>query len=1168
MAAASASSSSARYRYHVFLSFRGGDTRRNFTDHLYTALMKAGINTFRDDDAIERGSHIESEINTAIQESRSSIVVLSRDYASSRWCLDELRLIMKLRRTAGHIVLPVFYDVDKRQVQNQSGSYGDAFARHLVEFGQNEMGMVEEWKAALTEAAGIGDLVLRDGYESEFIQSIVTAIARKLNRTVLTVDPYLVGIDDRTANINSWLQDGSNDVGIATIYGVGGIGKTTIAKTVYNQNYDKFEATSFLAGVREASEEPHGLVRLQKQLVSDLLKTKSKIYSVDEGTLKIRNAISRKRVLLVLDDVDRMDQFHAIIGMREWLYPGSKVVITTRYESLLKAREVNRIFTVNELDVEESLKLFSWHAFEQDQPAEAFVEVSRSAVEFCTGLPLALQVLGSSLSGKSLDIWEVELQKVKAVPDSKIQYILKVSYDTLDDDHDKNVFLDVACFFTGKDKDYVVSVLDGCGFYSVVAIHNLMIRCLVKVDEENKLLMHQMLRDMGREIVRQESPEDPGKRSRLWRHKDAFTVLTEDQGTESIKGLNLNLLMLRDPNLGAGTIVPYQGNYPKHGKVGFFPWYANGSGSSVILKPRAFAKMGKLKLLQLNYVKVGGDYGNFPKSLVWLFWRGLSLKYLPEDFHLEKLVVLDIRNSRLVNLWKGTRFLVKLKVLNLSHNPGLVRTPDFRGLPSLETLKLKDCVKLVEIDESIGTLQKLISLSLKQCTNLMKLPKQISSLKSLKKLNVSGCSKLHQLPNELREMESLRVFYADGMGINNQLSDSKGSWYSALVSRILPRKNPHSISFSLAVLPSYLLELSLADCNLSDGSLPGDLSCLSVLQNLDLRGNLISSLPGSIDKLTKLESLTLDRCTGLQSLPKLPLSLEELKAEGCTSLQKIANLPNLLINLQVELFGCSELAEVEGLFKLEPIADVDSETLHELGLFDFEPLQSIEITMFNSIANRERQTSPQVLRECGISSTFLPASQLPDWLSDTTMGSSLSIQVIPPPSSTHEMRGLTLCVVYARDEEVFWLHAAGHYANVHNETTGINWSYSPTFYGIPDEDGDEEMVWLSHWKFGDELEVGNKLNISARMPAGYCVKQCGVRVVYSDEEEDDTEGQSNRSVWGSNKITDRDLYAYQVGRSVYFLHHHPYTTPADILKLAVADPGGPRPSPPLDSKLV
>lgn len=326
-----------------------------------------------------------------------------------------------------------------------------------------------------------------------------------------------------------WLQDGSNDIGIATIYGVGGIGKTTIAKIVYNQNFDNFDGASFLPNVRETSEQPNGLVRLQRQLLSDLLKGKTnKIYNADEGVVKIKAAICRRRVLLVLDDLDQLDQLNAIIGMREWFFPGSKIIITTRHERLLRAHEVSRMFRVNELDDNESLELLSRHAFGQATPIEDFKEQSKRAASLCSGLPLALQVLGSSLSGKSADIWESALQKLEAIPDSKIQKILRVSYDSLQDDHDKNLFLDIACFFTGLDKDYVASILDGCKFYTVVGINNLIGRCLLTINEANKLMMHQLVRDMGREIVRQESPEEPGKRSRVWHHKDAFNVLREN----------------------------------------------------------------------------------------------------------------------------------------------------------------------------------------------------------------------------------------------------------------------------------------------------------------------------------------------------------------------------------------------------------------------------------------------------------------------------------------------------------------------------------------------------------------------------------------------------------------------------------------------------------------
>jgi hypothetical protein len=149
--------------YDVFLSFRGEDTRRNFTDHLYKALSREGIPTFRDDDGIRRGENIESEINKAIQETKLSIIVFSKDYASSRWCLAELEMIMERRKTDGHIVFPVFYDVDPSEVGTQTGRYGEEFAKHEIRF-KDQMERVEGWRQALKEVAYMEGMVLEDRY--------------------------------------------------------------------------------------------------------------------------------------------------------------------------------------------------------------------------------------------------------------------------------------------------------------------------------------------------------------------------------------------------------------------------------------------------------------------------------------------------------------------------------------------------------------------------------------------------------------------------------------------------------------------------------------------------------------------------------------------------------------------------------------------------------------------------------------------------------------------------------------------------------------------------------------------------------------------------------------------------------------------------------------------
>ncbi|KAM1413476.1 hypothetical protein ACFXTO_026068 [Malus domestica] len=873
------SSSSYRCSYHAFLSFRGQDTRRGFTDHLYRALELAGIHTFRDDDEIKRGENIESELEKAIQESQVSIIVFSKDYASSRWCLNELLKIVERRNTDHrHVVLPVFYDVDPSDVRKQSGTFAKAFARHEERF-STEMDKVEQWRRALGDVASLGGMVLGDRYEGQFIQDVVEEISNKLDPAALDVAPFAVGIDNRVQDLNMWLQDGSNDVGVAVICGMGGIGKSTIVKAAYNQNFDRFQGSSFLADIRESSEQPNGFARLQRKLLLDIQKGNAKkVYNVAEGISRIKRAVGYKRVLIVLDDVNSRDQLNAILGMREWLHPGSKIIITTRHEHLLNAHEVCEKFMVRELDEDESLELFSWHAFGQSHPVEGYMELSRHVVQHCGGLPLAIQVLGSSLSGKSVEVWQSALQKLDVIPNDKIQKVLRISFDSLHEDHDQNLFLHIASFFTGKTMDYIITILDNLEFCTRVGIENLVDRCLVTI-QGSKLVMHQLLRNMAMAIIRKESPHDPGKRSRVLQN-DASNILRKLSGTENIKGLMLNLASKRT-FVGSDNkryhAEDYDGNCSRRRRLGFFSWKpvsfssTNSASASneIDFKSEAFRRMHNLEILMLNNVNVRGSYEEFSKKLVCLSWRGFHLKSIPENFCLENLVVLDMRNSSLQHVWNETRVIPRLKILNFSHSHGLRTVPDFSGLYNLERLILKHCINLVEVHESIGNLEKLAVLNLEGCKNLMKLP----VLRSIQDLILSGCSKL--------EMKKLNLVSAK-------------SWYSVW-SWVSPRKHTELSSFSLASLPRSLISLSLDCCNISE--IPSALTMLSSLEYLDLDGNLITSLPESMNNLVKLQTLKVSGCRNLTILPELPRSLTCLTL-ACCNISEIPSALTMLSSLE------------------------------------------------------------------------------------------------------------------------------------------------------------------------------------------------------------------------------------------------------------------------------
>ncbi|XP_048442498.1 disease resistance protein RUN1-like [Pyrus x bretschneideri] len=1092
------------YRYDVFLSFRGEDTRKTFTDHLYTALNNAGFLTFRDDNELERGEDIKPGLQKAIQLSRTSVVVFSKDYASSGWCLDELVVILKHKRTStDHVVLPVFYDVDPSHLRKQTGSIGKAFAEHQRTQSSKK---VKGWREALAEVANLAGMVLADGYESRFIEKIVKVIEDKLSRVPLSVEPKLIGIHSRVKDINLWLQDRSTDVGILLVYGMPGMGKTTIAKHVYNSNFRSFERSSFIENINKTADQPNGLVQIQMQLLYDLSNSKEvKIHGVGEGLNKIERVISSRRVLLVLDDVDHMDQLDAVLKMKDRFYPGSKILITTRRARLLKAHQVTKVHEVGTLYYDESLELFSWHAFRQDHPLRGYMEYSKKVVHYCDGLPLALKVLGSSLSGESIDVWESTLEKLKVIPNGEIMNKLRISYDSLQDDHDRKLFLHIACFLIGMNKSHIVRILDGCDFYTIVGIQNLIDRCLVTIDGCNKVQMHDMIRDMGREIVRHES-EEPGKRSRLWRYKDSFEVLREKNGTKKIQGLVLNMLM-----------------HPANSPI---------NTTETILETNAFERMSKLQLLHLSHVQLDGCYADLPTGLRWLCWLQFPLDSIPIEFPLGCLVVLEMQYSSLRQVWKGTKFLPSLKILDVSHSHALSEIIDFSLCPKLEELILVDCTSLIDVHESIGNLERLVYLNMRDCKNLRILPKNMCMLKSLETLILSGCSNLDEFPVEMmKEMESLEVLAIDGIPLR-----------------------PKTSSTILSSFPCSLVKLSLQWCNLSDDVFPTDLSNLSYLRSLQLGGNPICSMPVFIKGLRRLDYLSFQYCNRLESLVGLPKVHRLTSIIGCISLRKIKYLPHAQGSKSCNLGGNDNLVEWEHRYKIEPIDRVDVEIIKLLGLCNLESMPAVR--MCQSFANRDPKEVPvQGLYQDGIFSTFFAGNEVPGRFSYKSTKSSISF-IVPSLLASHKIRGLNIFATYAKAGNYNGIWSSNDpilLTNVSNKSKGLKWIYNPDFDGIPGEG--EDMIWLSHWKMENKtiLQCGDQVVVSVvARPVNYIIKEFGVELVQ--------EHQNNIMISTQHNTKSDPNYPYVIGGDLSNWEHIPgiyfLGVPEECVEYAMKVPWG------------
>ncbi|KAK2976637.1 hypothetical protein RJ640_024171, partial [Escallonia rubra] len=631
----------------------GEDTRKTFTDHLYTALVQAGLSVFRDNDEIERGGNLKRELDRAIKGSQIAIIVFSKDYASSKWCLDELAMILDCKDTSRHTVFPVFYDVEPSEVRNQRGSFADAFTSYeeqLINAGSD------------TETGR----ELMKKHESRFIQKIVRVIEEKLNRRVLSVTHHQVGINSHVKNINVWIQDGSIDTNILVIYGMGGIGKTTIAKIAYNLNFHRFDSSNFVADVKQHSEQFNGILELQNQVLSNILKgEKGRLYNVHEGSIKINQAICSKRVLVVLDDVDKLDQFDALLGTRVF-YPGSKIIITTRKKGLLRAHAAHKVHKVEILGCDESLELFSWHAFGQDHPVDGYVEQSERLVRRCNGLPLALQVLGSSLLGKSIDIWEGALSKLEEIPHTAVQKVLEISYYTLQDDYDKNLFLHIACFFIGEEKDYTVRILEKCGCVGLLEVCESIgfLKGLELLDLEDCTSLKKLPRNIGVLNFLQEL--NISGCSNL----DDFPV--ELGKMKSLRVLRANKLSLNPLPSATGEVKSWQ--------TFLLPW---------VSQPKRSVQNLLVSL---------------PRSLVDLSLQNCNLSddSFPQNFgNLSSLRILNLCNNPICSLPDCIRSLKRLYFINLS---SCTRLQSVEGLPDALAWLLVRFGALLkhEIDTEIG----------------------------------------------------------------------------------------------------------------------------------------------------------------------------------------------------------------------------------------------------------------------------------------------------------------------------------------------------------------------------------------------------------------------------------------------------------------------------------
>ncbi|CAN6446213.1 unnamed protein product [Victoria cruziana] len=880
------------FQYDVFLSFRGPDTRKTFTDLLYVVLKGKGVVTFIDSDKLEKGKKVE-KLFECIDRSKIFVPIFSKGYADSEWCLQEIATMVECKR----LILPVFIDVEPRDVRNQSGPFAPAFGRHRKNKKINKE-EVSKWSDALAEAGKVSGYTLAttDGYEGKLIQVIVKRILIEVNKTPLFVAKYQIGLDSRIADVIKILQlEAQDDVRMVGIHGMGGMGKTTLAKAVYNQISSCFDACSFLSNVRVAAEQSSGLVSLQKQLLSDVCNDEDvKVSNESDGIGKIRERVRSKKVLLVLDDVDNRSQIDSLVGSLDWFGSGSRIIITTRDKRMLTTPTLNQshLYELRELDPSQSLQLFSWHAFGKDVPDTEFEGLSKEVTFTAAGLPLALEVFGSLFFDlETTKEWKIMLERLKEDQDKDIHKRLRISFDTLDE-KEKQVFLDIACFFVGKKEKNPTLMWEGCDFLPDITIKVLIHKSLVSINEKTgKFEMHDHIRDMGRKIVQAESNEVE-HRSRLWKEDEIVGVLQSKSGTRNIEAIDLS------------------------------------DSHSVSLDEDCFAAMSKLRMLRLNNeVKLNGENDCFPHTLRWLQYESATENFHPLSGALQNIVVLDLSRSSITQLWKdpGPKVFDKLRVLNLSHCGNLTTCLDFRSMPHLERLNIQACYGMDELHPSIGCLESLTHLNLSW--NLFEeLPQELWRLTSLEGLNLHRCSQLTSFPSQLGNVMSSKQPLLGKLKFLNLSDCSKLTTCPDFT--MMPRLEILNLSFcgelnelhpSIGLLKS-LTHLSLVYC-ISLKELPQEVWQLSSVEELDISYTKVTTLPSQLgisrsseqlvlDKLKVLKFKGCDRLTVCPDFTSMPC-VEELYFNECIEMKELHPSIGQLKNLtHLDLGRCKLLKEL------------------------------------------------------------------------------------------------------------------------------------------------------------------------------------------------------------------------------------------------------------------
>ncbi|XP_020880402.1 disease resistance protein RPS4 isoform X3 [Arabidopsis lyrata subsp. lyrata] len=774
----------------------------------------------------------------------------------------------------------------------------------------------------------------------------------------------IYGLKQRLEELKEKLDLDCEETRILGVVGMPGIGKTTLAREIYESLRCKFLRHGLIQDIRRTSKEL-GLDCLPALLLEELLGVRiPDIESTRCAYESYKMELYTHKVLVVLDDVSDKEQIDVLLGRCDWIRQGSRIVIATSDKSLIQD-VADYTYVVPQLNHKDGLGHFGRYAFDHHSNIhnnEVIMKLSKEFVHYGRGHPLVLKLLGADLNGKDEDHWKTKLATLAENSSQSIRDVLQVSYDELSQEH-KDIFLDIACF-RSEDESYIASLLDSSEAAS--EIKALMNKFMINVSED-RVEMHDLLYTFARELCRRAYTQDRRGPHRLWHHQDITDVLKNIEEGAEVRGIFLNMNeMKREMSLDSCTFKPMHG-------LRYLKIYSSHC-------PQQCKPNNKINL---------PDGLNFPLNEVrYLHWLQFPLKEIPPDFNPRNLVDLKLPHSKIERIWSNDKDkdTPKLKWVNLNHSSNLWDLSGLSKAQSLVFLNLKGCTSLKSLPEiNLVSLEILI---LSNCSNLKEfrvisqnletlyldgtsikeLPLNFNILQRLVILNMKGCTKLKEFPDCLDDLKALKELI---------LSDcSKLQKFPAIRESIM------------------VLEILRLDATtITEIPMISSLQCLCFSKN-----DQISSLPDNISQLFQLKWLDLKYCKRLTSIPKLPPNLQHLDAHGCCSLKTVSN-PLACLTTTQQIYSTFIFSNCN---KLERSAKEE----------------------ISSFAQRKCQLLLDAQKRCNGSdseplfSICFPGSELPSWFCHEAVGPVLELRM-PPHWHENRLASVALCAVvsFPKSEE-------------------------------------------------------------------------------------------------------------------------------------------------------